>query len=136
VKLYSDGEYAREIAIEMKDKIRQISMNIVDKYWIKLDERDLLKINAHSINDFPVLDIETLKNKITLGSYQLKNSFGYLSEHFNKNGKLQIYLKKTSVEIDEKLFTVRIQSRHMRGTSYKLIIVKNMWRFCYTRVEM
>ena len=93
MKLYSDGEYAREIAIEMKDKIRQISMNIVDKYWIKLDERDLLKINAHSINDFPVLDIETLKNKITLGSYQLKNSFGYLSEHFNKNGNSRYTLK-------------------------------------------
>jgi hypothetical protein len=45
----------------MKDKIRQISMNNVDIYWNKLDERDLLKIDAHSINDFPDLDIETLK---------------------------------------------------------------------------
>ena len=49
------------------------------------DSNQFTVIDAVDLNDFPRLDVETLKNKITLGSYQLKQSFSYLSEHLNTN---------------------------------------------------
>ena len=50
-------------------------------------------IDAINVKDFLKLDQETLRTVITFGSYQLKNSYRYLSEHFNENGGIKIGLK-------------------------------------------
>ena len=77
----------------MKNKIAQKNKSLT-KYWNKID-KDFKKIEAHDINDFPRLDLETIKNKITFGSYQIKNCVGHLSEHFDQNGSITIVLNKT-----------------------------------------
>ena len=120
-KLLSDGE---QVATDMKIKIEQSNYSNLNKYWNSFIEEDFNKVEAVTINDFPKLDMETLKNKITYGSYQLKNSLSYLSEHFNQHGQIEILVKKTTVK-DEKIniISALIQSRHIKRTKYRLIIV-------------
>ena len=91
-KLYSDGDKDIQVAVEMKNKIAQKNKSLT-KYWNKIDEY-FKKIEAHDINDFSRLDLENVKNKITFGSYQIKNCFGYLSEHFDQKGSIKLNLKK------------------------------------------
>ena len=121
VKLFSDRENAHEIGVNMNNKIKQ-KKHSMEKYWNDFKDKDFMKIDSNEINDFPRLDINTLKNNITFGSYQLKNSFGYLAEHFDKNGTLNILLKKNCLK-DENVLSVKIQSRHKEQTKYKIVIV-------------
>ena len=79
-------------------------------------------IDANNVNDFPKLDQETLRLNITFGSYQLKYSFGYLSEHFNQNGGIKIFLNSTAMN-NESVVSAKIQSRHSESVKYRLIIV-------------
>ena len=53
-----------------------------------------------------------------------KNCLSYLSEHFNQHGQIEILVKKTTVK-DEKIniISALIQSRHIKRTKYRLIIV-------------
>ena len=62
----SDGE---QVATDMKIKIEQSNYSNLNKYWNSFIEEDFNKVEAVTINDFPKLDMETLKNKITYGSY-------------------------------------------------------------------
>lgn len=81
------------------------------------------RIDANEILDFPKLTIETIKSKITLGSYQIKQALGYIGEHFNENGKYLIYLSKNSEKLaDSKVILARIQSRHVNIIKYKVYI--------------
>ena len=68
-KLYSDGENACQIGIEMKKKLTQQTTSL-DKYWNSFKDKEFVKVDANEIQDFPRIDLETLKNKITFGSYQ------------------------------------------------------------------
>ncbi len=70
-KLYSDGENAHEIAIDMKNKMTQHNPSL-DEYWNSFKDKEFVKVDANDIKDFPRLDFETLKNKITFGCYQFK----------------------------------------------------------------
>ena len=119
-KLYADGDKDIQVAVEMKNKIAQKNKSLT-KYWNKID-KDFKKIEAHDINDFPRLDLETIKNKITFGSYQIKYCFGYLSEHFDQNGSMTIVLNKTEFK-EETVLSVKVKSRHVERLKYKLIIV-------------
>jgi uncharacterized protein with HEPN domain len=71
-KLLSDGENAQQVATDMKIKIEQSNYSNLNKYWNSFIEEHFNKVEAVTINDFSKLDMETLKNKITYGSYQLK----------------------------------------------------------------
>ncbi|CAF0918056.1 unnamed protein product [Brachionus calyciflorus] len=85
--------------------------------FVNLNDVDL-------VQDFPRLSYEYILENITFGSYQLKQSLGYLAEHFDINGKLimkkdkhnsVIILKKNSRVIKGK-----IQSRHSWSVNYKV----------------
>ena len=53
----------------MNNKIKQKKQSM-EKYWNDFKDKDFMKIDSNEINDFPRLDINTLKNNITFGSYQ------------------------------------------------------------------
>ena len=53
----------------MKIKIEQSNYSNLNKYWNSFIKEDFNKVEAVTINEFPKLDMETLKNKITYGSY-------------------------------------------------------------------
>jgi hypothetical protein len=86
----------------------------LDKYLLNFKKINFEPIDATKINDFPRLNIDVIKNELTFVSYQLKNVFGYLAEHFDKNNgemelvintetmnnnKLNIYLRKFNCAI-------------------------------------
>ena len=87
IKLLSDGDNASNIAIRMNNKIAQKNINL-DKYWNSINDKDFMLIDANNVKDFPKIDQETLRSNITFGSYQLKNSFGCLSEHLIRMSQL------------------------------------------------
>ena len=75
---------------EMKKKINKPNelekFVVVKKY--KLKKIEFNEINSTEINDFPMPSLDTIKMKITLGSYQIKMSKSYLAEHLKQNGKI------------------------------------------------
>ncbi|RMZ97971.1 E3 ubiquitin-ligase RNF213-like, partial [Brachionus plicatilis] len=82
-------------------------------------------VENHLLNDFPRLSYDFILENITFGSYQLKQSLGYLAEHLDKNGKLIIKInKQTSLNFkpDTKVLMGRIQSRHSGAITYKVFV--------------
>lgn len=122
INLRSDDDDV-SIANEMLSKINEKN-RLEHLLKTRNDSNQFTVIDAVDLNDFPRLDVETLKNKITLGSYQLKQSFSYLSEHLNtNNGKYLIKLRhEEEINTDYKLISALIQSRHSNKTKYKLFI--------------
>ena len=86
-KLESDRENAVQIAADMKLKISTTNTCHLEKYLVEFKKTTFTRIDANDIDNFPKIDIELIKNKITFGTYQLKNSYGYLAEHLKKNGR-------------------------------------------------
>ena len=84
--------------------------------------KSFVKLDADSILDFPQINLEDIKTNITLGSYQISQSIGYIAEHF-KNGKYEIHVNKESKSFkDFKLLRTKIQSRHVKSCKYKVFV--------------
>lgn len=86
-RLHSDIDKSSVIVRLMKEKLA-ISTNEVQEF---VKEHQLHKASqfnkiddAETISDFPHLSIDDLK-MLTLGSYQLFQSKGYIAEHISKN---------------------------------------------------
>ena len=68
------------------------------------------QINFSDINDFPKLDIESIKNNITFGSYQLKQALSYIAGHLTEYGEHEIFVNENLVDLDKsKLIMAKIQ---------------------------
>jgi hypothetical protein len=87
------------------------------------------KLNHDSIPEFPKLDINTIINNITLGTYQLKQSISYIHENFDDNGDktIEVYSDNSKIitqnyDKDTRLLRTRIQSRHKTNTKYNTYI--------------
>ena len=124
-RLYSDKGHEKEIVEEMKKRINkpnELEKYVVEKKY-KLKKSEFNEINSTEINDFPRLSLDTIKMKITLGSYQIKMSKSYLAEHLKQNGKYTIYIKK-DFQINQHFKTLMciIQSRHSNAKKYYLFI--------------
>lgn len=122
-RLLSDKEYDAEIAQEMKAKLNTINEleNIVEKYGLNKKRKEFKKIDSNTIGDFPKIDQETIKKKITLGSYQLRQSLSYLAERVDESDNLPIELyvgKQKLFDDDRSLLRGRLQSRHCSSTIY------------------
>jgi hypothetical protein len=67
--------------------------------------------------------LDTIKMRITLGSYQIKMSKSYLAEHLKQKGKYTVYIKK-DFQINQHFKTLMciIQSRHSNAKKYYLFI--------------
>ncbi len=114
------------IIIQIRD--RENTQNnleaIVDEY--KLDTKRSLfrKIDeCHSIN-FPTLSLENLY-KLTLGSYQLKQSLSYIAQHLDDNGN---YVLKVAVEkiTGNDLIRAKLLSRHSGKLKYNIYVMYDM----------
>ena len=96
---------------------------IVSRY--KLNNEDRLNlIDAVEIQDFPKLDLQSIKRYLTLGNYQLNQTFGYLAEHFKINGRYKMYMKKEDIcNLDGiNLVKAKIQSKHVNRTEYSIYV--------------
>jgi hypothetical protein len=87
------------------------------------------KLSSDSIQSFPRLDMKTIINTITLGTYQLKQSVSYIHENFDQSGDkiIETFDDPTSIltnYYDEhtRLLRTRIQSRHKNNTKYNSYI--------------
>eukprot|EP00732_Lithocolla_globosa_P003902 Lithocolla_globosa_v1_NODE_3328_length_1686_cov_3.584906.p1 type:complete len:202 gc:universal NODE_3328_length_1686_cov_3.584906:174-779(+) len=67
-----------------------------------------------SIKDFPKLTTKEILQKITLGSYQIKQANHYADEHLSSNGGFNYYVHREAPD----LVRVRLQSRHKNKTKY------------------
>lgn len=126
-RLISDPDNGIEIAREMLSKLNTINEleNIVDTYRIDRNRKSYKKLNANMVSDFPKLDLETIKKKITLETYQLKQSLNYLAEHQRENGNftIEIYDNKEKIlNSNRSLLRARFQFRHTGNTKYNSYI--------------
>ena len=109
----------------MLSKINKI--NELTKFLgFTFNKKNFTDIDSFQLNDFPKLNIDDIKNKITLGTYQLKQCFSYLGEHLNRNnGKYSVKIFNENLNTTEtkyKIIAAEIQSRHMNKTKYKIFI--------------
>ena len=123
-KKLSDIGNETEIANLMKQRFHTKNnlANYINKH-VNLKNNNFEEIEQSQLNDFPKLDLEIIKNKITLGSYQLKMSQSYLAEHFASSGDRKLFIDKDFESENEfKRIIVKIQSRHSNNMKHKLVI--------------
>ncbi|XP_015790323.1 uncharacterized protein LOC107367154 [Tetranychus urticae] len=106
----------------MKEIVRRFKRYVQEsRQWANIDGENL----HHS---FPVLTLNQLMH-FTLGSYQIKQAYGYYAEHVSSNGGffIQVYkdilrpldLSGTNIQaVDPVLIRARIQSRHVNAAKY------------------
>lgn len=113
-----------EIARMMKQKLN--SKNNLEKY-LNIHHSQSQKIfkditEVNNLN-FPQLKIDIIRKYVTLGSYQLKQCYGYLSEHFKKNGRFKFKIDVQEVtENNCKIISSEIHSRHSNSVKYKVFV--------------
>ena len=119
----SDINDGLEIATLMKAKVE--TKNELEKYLKKkCINKTFQPICLNDLNDFPKVDIELIKSRITFGWYQIEQGFGYLAEHHDKNGDIQIRLdtncnkKKGTAKVIGAIF----YSRHCNHEKYEVFI--------------
>ena len=120
----ADKSDSIEIARLMKQKLN--SKNNLEKYLnihhsqsqkIFKDIDEVININ------FPQLEIDIIRKYVTLGSYQLKQSYGYLAEHLKKNGRYKFKIAEQVVtENNYKITFSEIHSRHSDSIKYKVFV--------------
>lgn len=72
--------------------------------------------------EFPRLSLEEIKEFITIGNYQINQSYGYIKEHFSKNGSVRLLISSQEFDDNRKIFCCRFSSRHKSQTEYKTYI--------------
>jgi hypothetical protein len=123
----SDKGHEMTIINEMKLKVNTINRLETIFESSRIDRKRSLykRIDCNSIKDFPKLDLKTLTTKITLGTYQLRQSLGYLTEHISESGRYSIEIfsdNKSIFDENTRLLKTRIQSRHSNATKYNSYI--------------
>jgi hypothetical protein len=126
-RLFSDKDNSTEIAQQMKLKLNTVNEleNVIDTFGLDRKRVAFEKSDANTISHFPKIDKETIKNKITLGTYQLKQSLNYLAEHQRENGNFTIEVfadKERIFHSNRRLLRARLQSRHLGRTKYNTYI--------------
>ena len=110
-RLYSDDD-DKEIAMRIKQRLNEENglKNHVIMCKSHLKSQNT-RIEDCLISDFPVFSLQTIKNYITLGNYQLNQSLSYIAEHLN-GGKDDILINKEYFDKDgRKILLAEIQSR-------------------------
>jgi hypothetical protein len=115
-RLFSDGGNQIQIASKMKSLLNQQNHLDSETQNLKIKSQLFEKIDANDqLPDFPkILDLNQIKNNITLGSYQIKQCHGYIAEHKSVDGNYLIFANKqtflTKNNNNKKLIAVEIQS--------------------------
>ena len=119
----SDIEDGLEIATAMKNKLEQ--KNELESYLKKkCINRTFSAISLTDHNDFPKIDVQLIKSKITFGWYQIEQGFGYLAEHFDQEGDIEIRSDKDHYDKDNntKVIGTIFFSRHSNSKTYEVFI--------------
>ena len=124
-RLISDEDKQLEIAQKMKALHSKKNHLEREVEKLKINSKLFEEINASSILDFPKIeDLNQIRDNITLGSYQLKQCYGYLDEFLNSNGHHSCYINSEQFTTKNKyrLVYAEIQSRHKNRTKYKIFV--------------
>lgn len=122
-RMTSDKDNGTEIATRMRDKCREENELQLEVKQKGLHKKSLFEeIKIEIFKDFPRLTEEEIKRFITLGSYQLKQSLGYIAEHMNSNKKFVVTQSKSLKLFDKPIIKVQLQSRHKNRTKYRTYV--------------
>ena len=92
---------------EVTKMINKLKLNRSSKYTT---------LHMSNIQDFPKLHIDDIKNKITLGSYQLNQALSYLAGHLNEDGEHEVLINDHIEAIAPyKIILAKIESRHVNN---------------------
>jgi hypothetical protein len=103
---------------EVRKMINKIKLNRSSKYT---------PLHMSNIQDFRKLHIDDIKNKITLGSYQLNQALSYLAGHLNEDGEHEVSCSPFINDHIEsiaphKIILAKIESRHVNNCQYNVYI--------------
>ena len=99
---------------EVTKMINKLKLNRSSKYTT---------LHMSNIQDFPKLHIDDIKNKITLGSYQLNQALSYLAGHLNEDGEHEVFINDHIESIAPyKIILAKIESRHVINCQYNVYI--------------
>ena len=105
-------------------------MKVRTKKWTgkflekKCISRTFSAISLTNHDDFPKIDVQLIKSKITFGWYQIEQGFGYLAEHFDQEGDIEIRSDKDHYDKDNntKVIGTIFFSRHSNSKTYEVFI--------------
>jgi hypothetical protein len=120
-RLFSDKDNPRLIADQMKSRLKTSNKleSILETHGLDRKRKTFKTVEFASIKDFPKLDFNTIKNNITLGSYQLKQSLSYLNDLEN----IEVFEDKNNV-LDPNFILIRthVRSRHSNAKTYNTYV--------------
>jgi hypothetical protein len=119
----SDKGNEQTILSNMKSRLHNINKlkTLFLEHHIDKKRTAYTRLNSESVPDFPKLSNNAIINGLACGTYQLKQSLGYIHENFDDSGNnyIELYADKTNMfEPGLYLLRSRIQSRHSNNTKY------------------
>jgi len=126
-RLRTDKDNDHMIAQLMKERLTKVNLleRIVNRHKLANLSNFTLLSNELEIN-FPRLTFEDIDNYITLGKYQLEQGFGYIREHFEKNGDFQLLICEKLIDSSSnRIVCTKFYSRHRSETVYKVYVQFN-----------
>jgi hypothetical protein len=82
----------------------------------------VIKKDLNDISDFPKLDLNAIQNEITLGPYQLEQSFIYIASLVKREGEIRIFSMPEDIEDGSKIVKMKFFSRHSKNKEYSCYI--------------
>lgn len=124
--LFANAEKQVEIAQRMKEKFaseNKVQIIVETCQLHKKSKFDKLE-DASQIDDFPRLSREEITDAITMGPYQLRQAYSYITEHKAANGRFEIMIKKESWSYNEsKIVLGKLFSRHCNTNAYRTYVM-------------
>ena len=117
----SDEEDGVQIALEMKEKLSL--KNDLERYLNKKSGEKFLKLESYNLNDFPKMDPNEFRKKITFGWYQINQCLGYIAEHLDEKGDFEFHIEN-SIDKEGSLNVVSCKffSRHSNNYEYSVYV--------------
>lgn len=122
---HSDVDNQIEIVRKMKAALQKPNHLVSEVEILKFKSKNFVKIHENCVADFPKIEnLDEIRDNITLGSYQLKQCFGYLDEFLSSNGHHSLYINSEvfPTKSNNRLICAEIQSRHRNSTKYKIFV--------------
>ena len=117
----SDEEDGVQIAYEMKEKVSL--KNDLERYLSKKSTTKFLKLESDDLNDFPKMDPNEIRKKITFGWYQINQCLGYIAKHLDEKGDFEFHIEKsTDKEGSLKVVSSKFFSRHSNNYEYSVYV--------------
>ena len=136
-RFLTDKSDWEQIALSMKKKLntRNEFENRLSKPK-RFVKKTMSSIDAFELNDFPKLDLDQIRKNITFGSYQIKQSIGYVSDHLNQDGQFKILINDQIESVkDDNIIYAEVQSRHSSNTEYTVLIRYTTHIDCPTSIK-